>query len=175
MPEMQETLSRREGVLPPLPRAIHLESRKLRQPRVSRRDDPPADLPYALLVLSISWSASSISLLQDPEIAAGHISRLLNAENSQQRRCDVAERTILAEPPFRNALTDNVKRYSVRRREPVRQAAGIEHLLAAPVRGRNDTDPASLVDLLDDAAEARVDVLNRFDRALETSRFCRDR
>ena len=126
---MPEALPRGEGILSELPRALHLEPGELRKRRLPDGNAAASRLNDLVLDLYVS---RTIPALVHAQVLAGHLGRLCNAQQSEHCRCDIAQRSAIAQLELR-IVTNNVKGHCVRAIEPIRLTCRVEHFLAATV------------------------------------------
>ena len=95
---------------------------------------------------------------------AGHLARLLLAQQRQHRRRHVGQGAALAQLAHVAADHERDRVHRVRR---VRAAVGLEHVVGVAVVGGHDADAARLVHRLHDPAEALVHGLDGLHRGLD--------
>ena len=76
MSKVPAAIPGKQGILPQLPGAVHVEPGKLRKSGLFAADNSPAVRAY--FVLAVSFSRISLSL--DPQIASGHLGRLFDSQ-----------------------------------------------------------------------------------------------
>ncbi len=86
---MQKAVPRAEGILPELPRTVHLESGEFCKPRLPRRDNTSARRTYSILAVSFPRSIFQIDLSGDPQIFPRHIAGFFNAEHAEDGRSNI--------------------------------------------------------------------------------------